>query len=90
MANRTEYSVSIRNFLINSVEIEEWRDAFGALDALLNMNSKVKVDERVLEIMLSEVIASKDEVLVARLAQLMARLTHRQSLNSRVSLFLAG
>lgn len=73
-----------------SAKVGEWKDALGAVESLLNMDKWAKVEEPVLEIMLKEVIDSKDEVLVAKLAQLMARIVHRQSLNSKVGLTLAG
>jgi len=73
-----------QNLVFISASIGEWKDAMGAVESLLNMDKWTKVDEQVLEIMLKEVIDSKDEVLVAKLAQLMARIVHRQSLNSKV------
>lgn len=78
-----------QNFLQNSVLIREWRDAFGAVDSLLNMNCKLEMDEHMLEIMLMEISASKNEMLVTKMAQLMARIVHRQSLNAKVNLFRA-
>jgi len=53
------------------------------------MNKWMKVDEKLLEIMLTEVIGS-EEVLVAKLAPLMARIVSRQSLNSKVRVCSIG